>query len=301
MESLQVEMPFELVSDHSCLCGEGPLWDAQNKRLYWIDIVSGHIHCLSAEKTLKSFETEQKIGAIGLNESGKIIAALKNGLYAIDFPNGTMTKIIDPEPDKPDNRFNDGKCDPAGRFWAGTMSDIGIAGQGNLYTLEQDGTVIKKLDGLSISNGLTWDVPHSKFYHIDTPTKKIMAYDYDNETGSISNGITIIEIPESEGVPDGMTIDEHGMLWIAHWNGNRVSRWDPNTASKLQEVFLPVSKVTSCTFGGQDMDDLYVTTAKVGLSEKELEEQPLAGATFLFKQIGVRGIAESIIKDKSLL
>jgi|SRR5690606_29348222 len=301
MKSLQVESPFELVSDHTCLCGEGPLWDVQNNRLYWIDIVGGQIHCLSAEKQLTYFEIGQKIGAIGLTESGKIIAALKNGLYAIDFSNETMTKIIDPEPDKPDNRFNDGKCDPAGRFWVGTMSDIGVAGQGSLYTWEQDGTVTKKLDGLSISNGLAWDVSRSKFYHIDTPTKKIMAYDYCHETGGISNVKPVIEIPESEGIPDGMTIDEHGMLWIAHWNGNRVSRWDPNTATKLQEIFLPVAKVTSCAFGGENMDNLYVTTAKVGLSEKELDEQPLAGATFLFKQMCVRGVAEPMIKDKNLL
>lgn len=296
-----MELPFELVSDHICLCGEGPLWDAQNKRFYWIDIVSGQIHCVSAQKQLKHFETGQKIGAIGLTESEKIVAALKNGLYYIDFSNGTMTKIIDPESDKPKNRFNDGKCDPAGRFWAGTMSDTGVAGQGGLYTLERDGVISKKLGGLSISNGLAWNLKTQKFYHVDTPTGQIVAYDYCNETGRISHGKPAVEIPEAEGVPDGMTIDEEGMLWVAHWNGGRVSRWNPNTATKLQEIFVPVSKVTSCTFGGEYLDDLYVTTAKVGLDEKELDEQPLAGATFLFKKIGARGVANPLIKDNNFL
>jgi len=293
-----MEMPFELVTDHSCLCGEGPLWDDQHKRLYWIDIVRGEINChLSDEKQLAHFETGQKIGAIGLTESGKLIAALKNGIYHIDFFNGTMTKISDPEPDKADNRFNDGKCDPAGRFWAGTMSDKGVPGSGSLYTLEKDGTVSKKLQKLSISNGLAWGLHAEKFYHVDTPTRKIVAYDYCNESGMISNGVPIIEIDETEGVPDGMTIDAEGMLWVAHWNGGRVSRWDPGTSRKLSEIFLPVSKVTSCAFGGENMEDLYVTTARVGLSPGEIIDQPLAGATFIFKQIGVQGVPNTLIKD----
>jgi len=288
---------FESVSDHICLCGEGPLWDHLHRRLYWIDIVSGQINCLSEQKQLQHVETGQKIGAIGLTESGAIIAALKDGIYKVDFADAEPIKLFDPESDKPDNRFNDGKCDPAGRFWIGSMSDMGIAGQGSLYTLEQDGTFSKKLDGLSISNGLAWDLERKKFYHIDTPTGQIVAYDYCNDTGRINNGRPVVSISGSEGVPDGMTIDEEGMLWIAHWNGGRVSRWNPDTGSKLQEIFLPVSKVTSCTFGGDNLDDLYVTTAKVGLSEQELDEQPLAGATFVFRQVGVRGAANTLIKD----
>lgn len=294
-----MELAFELVSDQTCLCGESPLWDDKHKQLYWIDIVSGHICFFSEEKRLKCFDVGQKIGAIALTESGKIIAALKDGIYKVDFLNDTMSKIIDPEPDQPDNRLNDGKCDPAGRFWVGTMSDTGIAGQGSLYTLDKDGGISRKLQGLSISNGLAWDLKSRKFYHIDTPTRKIVAYDYCHELGTISNGKPVIEIIETEGVPDGMTIDEEGMLWVAHWNGGRVSRWNPNTATKLQEIFLPVSKVTSCTFGGEHLDDLYVTTAKVGLSEKELDEQPLAGATFVFKKIGVRGEVGTLIRDNN--
>lgn len=296
-----MELPFEIITDHTCSCGEGPLWDAENKQLYWIDIVSGQINWLDEHQQLKQFETGEKIGAMGLTESGGIIAALKSGLYYINIANNTQTKIIDPEFDKPENRFNDGKCDPAGRFWVGTMSDKGINGQGSLYTLEFDGNISKKLQGLSIANGLAWDLDTHKFYHIDTPTRQIMGFDYCNDSGAISNGKAVVEIDETEGVPDGMTIDEEGMLWIAHWNGGRVSRWNPHTGLKLQEIFLPVSKVTACTFGGKHLDDLYVTTAKVGLGEKELAEQPLAGATFLFRQVGVRGLENTLVKDRHLL
>jgi len=290
--------PFELIADHRCLCGEGPLWDNRNKQLYWIDIVRGAINCYSPETgQLQHVNTDQKIGAIGLAESGTIIAALKSGIFQVDLSTGTMVHVLELEPDKPQNRCNDGKCDPAGRFWIGTMSDEGETGQGSLYTLEKDGTFSKKLGGLSISNGLAWDLGNKKFYHIDTPTRQIVAYDYCNESGRISNGIPVVEIAEAEGVPDGMTIDTAGKLWVAHWNGGRVSRWDPGTSKKLQELFLPVSKVTSCTFGGDHMDDLYVTTARIGLSEEEIGNQPLAGATFVFRKIGVQGFPGTRIKN----
>lgn len=295
------ELSYQIIAEHICACGEGPVWDDANKRLYWIDIVNGQINCLNQHQQLKKIETGQKIGAIALTESGDIIAALKNGLYRVDISTGLMTKIIDPEYDKPDNRFNDGKCDPVGRFWAGTMSDIGEIAKGSLYTLEPDGTISEKLTGLSISNGLAWDLNEKKFYHIDTPTRQIVAFDYCNEMGEITNGKPIIMIDKTEGVPDGMTIDEEGMLWVAHWNGGRVSRWNPKTATKQQEVFLPVSKVTSCTFGGDNLGDLYITTARIGLTEKELAEQPHAGATFLFKNIGVKGVANTPVKDKLFL
>jgi sugar lactone lactonase YvrE len=289
---------FELVTDYLCSCGECPLWDERGKRLFWIDVVSGDINCyypLSCQ--LKQFHAGQKIGSIGLGKSGKIIAALKTGIFNIDFPNAMINKIFDPEPDKQDNRFNDGKCDPAGRFWVGSMSDKGEAERGSLYTLEKNGKISKKLDRLSISNGLAWDIGSKKFYHIDSLTSKIVVYDYCNESGNISNGTSIIDIDGRLGAPDGMTIDEEGMLWVAHWNGGRVTRWNPKTAKKLQELFLPVSKVTSCTFGGENLEDLYITTARIGLTDQEISEQPLAGATFVVKKVGVRGVSNTLVID----
>lgn len=291
------KLPFELVSEHRCLCGEAPLWDNYYHRFYWIDIVKGEINCYMPDmKALKQFNVSQKIGTIALSEEHSLIAALKDGIYAVDFDKRQLEKMLDVEPDQPDNRYNDGKCDPAGRFWVGTMSDIGEIAKGSLYTLEQDGSYIKKLEGLSISNGLAWNLEYKKFYHIDTPTKQVIAYDYHHETGNINNGKPIIQFEDEEGVPDGMTIDTEGMLWIAHWNGGRVSRWNPHTSMKIAELFLPVSKVTSCAFGGNNMDDLYVTTAKVGLSSEELKLQPLAGATFVFRKIGVKGIPNTRFK-----
>lgn len=292
-----MECPYDIIDDHRCICGEGPLWDQQNKRLFWIDILKGQILCLPEQQGLQYFDVGQKIGAMALCSSGRIIAALKGGLYSVDYLNGKMDKILDPEPGKPDNRLNDGKTDPAGRFWIGSMSDKGETGKGSLYTLEKNGAFSRKLEGLSISNGLAWDADRNKFYHIDTPTRQVIAYDYCNDSDSISNARSVVKIEEAEGLPDGMTVDTEGMLWIAHWNGGRVSRWDPKKSKKIQELSLPVSKVTSCIFGGDKLDILYVTTASVGLSEQELIDQPLAGATFAFRDLGVQGVQGNNVDD----
>jgi len=284
---------LEVLTDLICSCGEGPVWDSENARLYWIDIPVGDILCFSIkENKIEKFSVEQKIGSIALAGSGRLIAALKSGFYAIDFPGKQMAWIVNPESDKPQNRFNDGKCDPAGRFWAGSMSDGGVARSGTLYTLEKNGSVSKKLEGLSIPNGMAWDLNKCKYYHIDTPTNQVVAYDYDDLSGGIENGKVVVEIDKKEGVPDGMTIDSEGMLWIAHWNGGRVSRWDPDSAEKLEEILLPVAKVTSCIFGGENMDELFITTARIGLSEEELIREPLAGKTFVLKQVDVTGVPQ---------
>lgn len=289
---------IEILTKHTCLCGEGPLWDSATSTFYWIDIVDGTVNRFSLKnKNLVSFNTGQKIGSIAMASSGKIIAALKAGIYSIDFENKQMDSIVNPEAGNPGNRFNDGKCDPAGRFWVGSMSDNGIANAGTLYTLEKDASVSRKLDRISISNGMAWDVERGIYYYIDTPTRKVMAFDYDDNSGNINNGRPVVEIVPDDGTPDGMTIDMEGMLWIAHWNGGRVSRWNPHNSQKLFELFLPVSKVTSCAFGGRNLEELYITTASVGLDQTELEQQPLAGATFVYKDTGTRGLPATPVDD----
>jgi len=290
---------YETISDHRCVCGEGPLWDHLNKQLYWIDILQGRIYCLQSDGQVQFMNTGQKTGAIALARSGRLIAALKDGIYSVNFPERSISKMLDPEPDKTDNRLNEGKTDPDGRFWIGSMSDAGQASRGSLYTIEKDKTITRKLDGLSISNGLAWDADRNRFYHIDTPSRKVIAYDYDRESGNIINGVAVVDIDEAEGVPDGMTIDSEGMLWIAHWNGGRVTRWDPHRSKKIGEILFPVSKITSCIFGGDDLSDLYITSACTGLNEQELKDQPLAGACFIVKDTGVKGVPCSLVDDSN--
>lgn len=277
--------------------GEGPVWDAQQQRIIWVDIEQRKIHSYyPATKQYKAFEAGQMVGAVALTERGRFVGALQNGFAFIDTEKNKVEKINDPESHLPGNRFNDGKCDPAGRFWAGTMSLKGEGNRGSLYLLDKR-MVIKKLEGISCSNGLAWSTDCQTLYYIDSPTRCVKAFDYDLSSGEIENSRNIITISEKDGFPDGMTIDEQGMLWIALWDGGKVQRWDPTTSSLLLEIRLPVTNVTSCTFGGEDFTDLYITTAVQGLTETQRKEQPLAGCLFVIKDCGYKGLPATLFAE----
>lgn len=230
------------------------------------------------------------VGAIALIDDGRVVAALQTGFAIIDIANGAIQPIADPESELSNNRFNDGKCDTAGRFWAGTMSMDGSANQAALYTLGQDLSVSCKIPNVTIANGLAWRQDDKLFYFIDTATNRVAAYDYDVVTGDIKNKRIIIDRTQREGYADGMTIDTDGMLWIALWGGWKVERWNPQTGELISAVNLPVSKPTSCIFGGPDMQDLYITSARHGLTDEELQAQPLAGSLFVVKNTGQQGL-----------
>jgi len=285
--SLQTDVAVE----YRCLLGEGPVWDAKRKVICWIDILNGEIHeYATAQKMHKVIPVHQMIGSLAVCTNGNFIAALQNGFAFIDKISGEIKMITDPESHLPDNRFNEGKCDPAGRFWAGTMSLSGEPNAGSVYVVEKDLSITKRIESVTISNGMAWSVDHQTFYFIDTPTFEVVAYDYDKYTRHINNKRTIIKIANEDGYPDGMTIDNQGMLWIAHWDGWQVTRWNPNSGEKLCCIELPVAKVTSCTFGGENYGDLYITSAKVGLTEDESEKQPLAGSLFIMRNCGFKGM-----------
>lgn len=282
---------MEPVTTHRSLLGESPLWDDQSQTIFWVDILQGEIHAYALPTHRhRRLKLGQAVGAIALSPPGRLVGALQQGFFFIDSGNGALDFIAGPEAHLPGNRFNDGKCDPAGRFWAGTLNTKGEPGGGNLYALQPDGTVVLKIPGVSVSNGMAWSPDGRCFYYIDTPTRTVVAYDFDCETGSIRDQRVVVCIPEQMGKPDGMTIDEEGMLWIALWGGGRVTRWHPQSGRLLHHFMLPVTQVSSCTFGGARLTDLYVTTARVGLTPQELEEQPLAGALFVLENCGFRGL-----------
>ena len=204
-----------------------------------------------------------------------------------------MELIHDPEADKPENRFNDGKCDCSGRFWAGTMSkkldsgygDSGPAG--SVYCLEPDLRISRKIENVTISNGLGWSPDNGTLYYIDSPTKTVAAYDFDRRNGGISRKRVVVELPDGfVGMPDGMCVDAEGMLWIALWGGAGVTRWDPATGGLLQKLAVPALNVTSCVFGGTKLDELFITTARLGT---DTQAYPLAGGLFRVKP-GVTGL-----------
>lgn len=280
---------IEPVLEHRCLLGEGPVWDADRQRILWVDILRGEIHqYFTLTEKHNIFKAGQMVGAIALTKTGSLIGALHHGFYYIDLENEHLEQITDPEAHLPENRFNDGKCDPAGRFWAGTMSVTGKANAGKLYMLDTDHSVQTKIDGVSCSNGLAWSHDQKTFYYIDTGTQEVVAYDFHPANATIANKRTIIRIAPEEGYPDGMTIDSEGMLWVAIWGGGKVKRFNPATGLCIGEIHLPVTLVTSCTFGGPTLRDLYITTARTGLTDVELLAQPLAGSIFV-----VRGGCES--------
>lgn len=272
--------------------GEGSLWDDRRGRLLWVDIVLGEIRsfdpALGTDMLL--FKAGQAIGTVVLRERGDLVAALADGFHFVDETAGTSVKICHPEEDKPQNRFNDGKCDPAGRFWAGTMSDVDHSGNhGSLYRLDTDLTCHSMVEGVSVSNGIAWSPDGKTMYYTDTRTGLIWAYEYDAKTGDIRNRRTVVDIAKGEGGPDGFTVDAEGMLWVAQWGGWQVGRYDPATGKKILKVDVPAGRVSSCALGGAKLDELYITTARTGLSVSELEKQPLAGCLFVAKA-GVAGM-----------
>ena len=231
----------------------------------------------------------QPVGMVAQFAKSNLIVALQDGLAIFDLETQELEWWIDIEKYIITNRPNDGKCDAAGRLGLGTMNFNCKKDAGSLYCIDKNLSITKKLTALTISNGMAWSPDNKVFYFIDSATYKIDAYLFDLETAGIQFEKTVIEVPEEMGMPDGMAIDVEGMLWVAHWNGFAVRRWNPNNGKLLQTIQLRVPQVTSCTFGGKGMDQLFITTAKAGLSKEQLTQYPLSSHVF-FAIPGVKGI-----------
>jgi sugar lactone lactonase YvrE len=286
----------ELVLDAKAQLGEGPCWEAEAHTLYWVDIHAGEVHAYSPKTNIdRVIRVDEPVGCIAPRKSGGLILARKSGFATLDLDTGRLVSLVSPEPHQPGNRFNDGKCDPAGRFIAGTMDNAEKETSGSLYSLSADGTVKTLLTGIRISNGLAWNPDYHTLYYIDTPTRLVMAYEYDLGTGNISQPQEAVHIPAEMGWPDGMTSDMEGNLWIAMWGGAKITKWNPLTGRLLQVVPLPALNVTSCAFGGEGLTDLYITSARKGMSKEQLVQYPLTGGLFRF-QTDVKGMPTFIFK-----
>ena len=274
----------ELLVDAHAQVGEGPLWDEERQVLYWVDILSSLLYIYDpATGENRALDIGQHVGTVVTRASGGLMLAVRNGFASFDLETQELTLIANPEAHITGNRFNDGKCDPAGRFWAGTMAYENPTNQGSLYRLDTDLSVHKIFGDVAISNGIIWSLDHTTMYYIDTLRKNVRAFDYADDTGDISNERVVVTVPEEIGMPDGMAIDSEGMLWVAHYGGSCVSRWNPNTAQLLEKIDLPVTQVTACAFGGPNMDILFITSAAQELDAAELARQPLAGGLFSIK------------------
>lgn len=273
---------IETLFDYQAQLGEGPIWEEHHCRLRWVDIGAGTVHFFdTTNNEHQQYKFPVRITALAKRKDGRYIAVSDCGFVALDFCNQDIQFITDPERGKPNNRFNDGKLDGQGRFWAGTMDEVyGARAAGKLYMLDNDGTLMIKINSVTCSNGLAWSHNWETFYFIDSLTYSVVAYDFDASTGAISNPRVVIEFPIASGLPDGMTIDRDGMLWIALWGGGKVICCDPLLGEVIRHIDVPASHVTSCTFGGLRNETLFVTTARDGLTEAELLNQPLAGSIF---------------------
>lgn len=295
--STNYNLKVEPVVEARALLGEGAIWDSRKNLLYWVDIMQGLVHTYNPVNGQNStIEVGQYVGTVVPRHNAELMLALKNGFASLNPSTGKVTMIINPEAHLPGNRFNDGKCDPAGRFWAGTMSLNQEKGAASLYCLHTDLTVQKMIDNVTISNGLVWSSDYKTFYYIDTPTSEVAAYDYDMETGKISNRRVAITVPKVEGSPDGMAIDAEDKLWIAHYGGSQVVRWNPQTGKKMQSIKLPVSQPTSCAFGSEHLNDLYITTCRENMKEDKLQDEPLSGALFRVSGMPVKGVISYVFK-----
>jgi sugar lactone lactonase YvrE len=280
----------ELLINAQCLVGEGPIWDDEKQVLYWVDILNSTLFIYDpATAENRAFNIGQHVGTVVPRASGGLLLAVRDGFAFFDPDTQELTMIDDPEAHLPGNRFNDGKCDPAGRFWAGTMAYDNPTDQGSLYRLDADFSVHKMLDNIGISNGIAWSLDHSTMYFIDSIRYTVRAFDYDIETGDIAGERVVIHVPKEVGLPDGMAIDSDGMLWVAHFGGSQVCRWSPESGKILETIMLPVSCVTACAFGGANLDTLFITSASHVLDEEDLDHEPHAGGLFAVKP-GYRGV-----------
>ena len=287
-------MNGDLVLNAKATLGEGPVWDDRHHVLYWVDIEECLVHIYDPSTHVdRQIHTKQRIGCLSTRMNGSLLLGLERGFATLDIESEKIDYLVDPENHLPRNRFNDGKCDPQGRFWAGTMSLDKKKEAGSLYCLFPNLTFRTMISSVTTSNGLAWSSDHKTLYYIDTPTLKVAAYRFDPETGDISHKKTAITIPKGQGHPDGMTIDEEGMLWVAHYGGAKVSRWDPVKGEMIAAVEIPAPQVTSCTFGGLHRDRLYITTARQGMEEEALKTYPEAGGLFCVEP-GVKGMPSSI-------
>jgi sugar lactone lactonase YvrE len=278
----------ECVWDAQATLGEGPIWDDEARTLYWVDILGQKVHCYSpAEDDRRSWSLPEPVGCIAQRRRGGFVAGLKSGFAFLSLEGPRIEPIGSPEPDLPDNRFNDGKCDSRGRFWAGTMDMKESEPTGWLYRLDSDGNWTRTDGGYRVTNGPTFSPDYRILYHTDSAGRTIYAFDV-TEEGRLVNKRVFASFQKRDGFPDGMTTDSEGCLWVAMWGGWGVNRLTQD--GKLdRRIELPVSQVSSCVFGGPELDLLYITSASIGLDTRQRSGEPRAGGLFRVPA-GVRGL-----------
>ncbi|MBA2466642.1 MAG: SMP-30/gluconolactonase/LRE family protein [Sphingomonas sp.] len=286
---MRAESGVECIADVRAVLGEGPVWVASEAALYWVDIKGWKIFRLDEAGERREYATPFRVGSLVPRASGGFIAGTDEGIAGIDLDAGRFTVLHNPEAHLPDNRFNDGKVDRSGRFCAGTMDDTEQHSTGTLYQVAADLNATPVDTGYKVTNGPAFSLSGDVMYHNDSARQATFAFDLDAD-GKASNRRLFASHGAGDGYPDGMTVDAEDCVWIAFWDGWCVRRFSP-AGECIATLQVPVSKPTSCAFGGAGLDQLYITSASIGLDEQELAGQPQAGGLFVASP-GVRGVAE---------
>ncbi|RZM29556.1 MAG: SMP-30/gluconolactonase/LRE family protein [Pedobacter sp.] len=276
----------------SNVLGESPFWHAKRQSLFWVDIEQGLLHELNWKtKDLQIWPLSRRVSLIMEGAEDQLILGVQGGLVNFDLKTGDVDWIADIEKDLPDRRCNDGGVDNMGRIWVGVMDIHCKPNLGSLYRLTNLSTPpVKMIEGLTIPNGLVWSHNYERMYFIDTVSRSVKSYLFNQLTGAIEYEKDVITISPQMGMPDGMTIDNEGMLWIALYGGFALGRWNPQNGKLIDLIKLPVPNATNCCFAGDQLDELVITTARENMTQQELIDYPESGHLFIIKSPGVRGV-----------
>ena len=266
----------ESIVNSQCILGEGPLWVPESRSVFWVDIKRNQLFCLNTKTNqVSKWNFEDSLTSIVEKKSGGFLGTSNKGFVTIDLMGARLNLLPSPESDFNTNRHNDAKVDPFGNFWAGTMDDNEKDESGHLYLLNSEGEFEVKDSGYCVTNGPTFSPAGSKLYHTNTFKREIYWFDLTPE-GNLSNKGLFIQIDPKDGYPDGMTTDAEGHLWVCHFGGHKISRYSEE-GKLLEQYSMPCPNITSCTFGGENLDELYITTAQWTLDDKSIKQFPYAG------------------------
>lgn len=279
---------YEVVLKNQAVLAEGPAWDSAHHALLWVDIVQHTINRFDLRSGKnQSVKFDATIGSVVPRKSGGYVLATDNGLIELST-DLKIGNVIAPIHISQEEQMNDGKCDAAGRYWTGTLAIDRKSPVGSLYCVDASHHVERKLADIVVSNGMGWNSKQNKMYYIDSKKYCILQFDFDLEEGQISNQRVFVDLSKSQGIPDGMTVDAEEGIWVAMWDGGEVHRYKPDGTLDFV-IEMPVKRVTSCCFGGEDLTDLYITSSRNGLTEEQHQQQPLAGSIFRIK-VGIKGV-----------
>jgi sugar lactone lactonase YvrE/DNA-binding IclR family transcriptional regulator len=271
--------------------GEGPIWDPAKRTLYWVDILAPALHVFDFRSGRdRAIPMPWMLSAVGRTNSDRVVLVTKHGVQLFDPATSRLSVLADPEEDLPENRLNDAKVDRKGRLWVGSMSIAADPGQGSLYRIDGHGSTVKMDRGFSVANGMGWSPDNRRMYLCDSGAGRIYSYDFDLASGEIRDRKVLVDVPDSSGRPGGMTVDSEGYLWVAHFDGWSIGRYAPD--GRLDRLVpMPIPRPTSVMFGGTDLKELFITSARIRLSAERIAEAPLSGSVFRL-QTDVPGLPE---------